>query len=190
MATMKRVPGPSSGAFTKAMKDLNGANVRVGWFEDMHYDDAANTPVAYVAAINELGPNKRPFMQPTADKQDQAWGELTGQVSRQVVTGKRDVEWALSVIGETVVADIRDTIAEITAGGGLSIITRIARAYRRDGKTVTGKTIGEIAALVKSDPSKAEEIASTQRDTPLNDYGVMFGTISYSVNGGTPEQGD
>lgn len=190
MATMRRVTGPTAGAFTKAMKDLQGANVRVGWFDNMHYDDANSTPVAYVAAINELGPNKRPFMQPTADKQEQAWGELMGQVSTQVVTGKRNVEWALSVIGATVVSDIQETIAGITAGGGLSIITRIARAYRREGKPVTGKTIGEIAALVKSDPSKAESIASTQRDTPLNDYGVMFGTISYSVNGNEPEQGD
>lgn len=190
MATMKRVSGTGLDAFTRAMKDLQDANVRVGWFEGMHYDDKASTPVAYVAAINELGPNKRPFMQPTADKQDQAWGELMGQVSKQVVTGKRDVEWALGMIGETVVADIRDTIANITAGGGLSTITRIARAYRRDGKEVTGKTIGEIAALIKSDPSKAESIASTQRDTPLNDYGVMFDTLSYSVNGNAPEQGD
>jgi hypothetical protein len=187
MATMRRVPGPASGAFNKAMKELADANVRIGWFDNSKYDDANNTPVAYVAAINELGPNKRPFMQPTADKQDTAWGEMMGYLAKQIVTGKMTVETALNMLGLRVRDDIRDTITEITANGGLSKITLITRAYRREGKVVTGRTIGEIAALIKSDPAKANEIASTQRDTPLNDYGVMFATLLWSVNGNEPE---
>ena len=182
MATMRRVPGNASGALNKALKDLQGANVRVGWFESSKYPDKNQTPVAYLAAINELGPHKRPFMQTTADKRDREWADLMGQLSKRVVTGKMTTEQALTAVGLQVGGDIQHQIAQIAAGGGLSLITLIARAYKRDGKAVTGKTIGEIAALVKSDPAKAQEEAAGITDAPLNDTGYMLATVSFSVD--------
>jgi len=190
MATIHRVPGNASGAFTKALKDLSGANVRIGWFESSRYPDDNATPVAYVAAINELGPHKRPFLQTTADAREQEWAELMLQLSRRVVTGKMTTEDALSAIGLQVGGDIQHKLAEISRAGGLSLITLVARAYRRDGKKVTGKTIGEIAALIKSDPDKAREEAQGIADAPLNDSGYMRATVSFSVNMNEPEKVD
>jgi hypothetical protein len=186
MATMRRVPGPASGAFKKAMLELAAANVRVGWFESSKYPDANSTPVAYVAAINEHGPHKRPFLQTTADQREREWADLMGQLSRRIVTGKMTTENALTAIGLQVGGDIQHKISEISRGGGLSLITLIARAYRRDGKAVTGKTIGEIAALIKADPTKAQDEASGITDAPLNDTGYMRATVSFSVNMNEP----
>lgn len=187
MATMRRVPGNASGAFNKAVKDLNGANVRVGWFETAKYPDQNSTPVAYVAAINELGPHKRPFMQTTADERDREWSELMFQLSKRIVTGKMTVKDALTAMGLQAGGDVQYKIAQISRAGGLSLITLVARAYRRDGKTVTGKTIGEIAALVHSDPTKAREEAAGITDAPLNDSGYMRATVSFSVDMTDPQ---
>jgi hypothetical protein len=186
MATMRRVPGPASGQLQQALAKLQGANVRVGWFESSKYPDTNSTPVAYVAAINELGPHKRPFMQPTADERDKEWSALMGQLSKRVIAGKMTVEDALTAVGLQVGGDIQKKIAEISRGGGLSLITLIARAYRRDGKSVTGKTIGEIAALIKSDPSKAQDEATGIADAPLNETGYMRATLSFSVDMNQP----
>lgn len=186
MATMRRVSGPASGAFNKALKDLQGANVRIGWFASSKYPDTNSTPVAYVAAINELGPHKRPFMQPTADERDKEWSALMLQLSKRIVTGKMTTEDALTAVGLQVGGDIQKKIAQISRGGGLSLITLIARAYRRDGKAVTGKTIGEIAALIKNDPSKAQDAAAGIADAPLNETGYMRATLSFSVDMNEP----
>jgi hypothetical protein len=186
MATMRRVPGNASGAFAKAVKELAGANVRVGWFESSKYADENSTPVAYVAAINELGPHKRPFMQTTADARDREWSELMFQLSKRVVTGKMSTEDALTAVGLQVGGDIQHKIAEISRGGGLSLITIIARAYRRDGMKVTGATIGQIARMVKKNPQQAQDEAEGIADAPLNDSGYMRATLSFSVDMGEP----
>lgn len=188
MATMRRVPGNASGALNKALKDLQGANVRVGWFESSKYPDKNSTPVAYVAAINELGPHKRPFMQTTADKRDGEWSALMFQLSKRIVTGKMTTKDALTAVGLQVGGDIQHTIAQISRGGGLSLITLVARAYRRDGKAVTGKTIGEIAAMIKNNPDQARKEAEGIADAPLNDTGYMRATISFSVDMNEPQQ--
>jgi hypothetical protein len=187
---MRRVPGPASGTLKRTLAQLQDANVRVGWFESSKYPDKNSTPVAYVAAINELGPHKRPFMQPTADERDKEWSAMMFQLSKRVVSGKMNVEDALTAVGLQVGADIQKKIAEISRAGGLSLITLIARAYRRDGKSVTGKTIGEIAALIKADPTKAQDEAAGIADAPLNDTGYMRATISFSVDMAQPVQVD
>ncbi len=187
MATMRRVPGAASGVLSKALKELNGANVRVGWFESSRYPDDNGTPVAYVAAINELGPNKRPFMQPTADQRDAEWSALMLQLSKRIVTGKMTTQDALTAIGLQVGGDIQHKLAEITRGGGLSLITLVARAYRREGMKVTGATIGQIARMVKKNPQQAQDEAAGEADTPLNDSGYMRATVSVSVDMSTPE---
>lgn len=186
MATMRRVPGSASGALAKAIADLDKANLRVGWFESSRYPDKNSTPVAYVAAINELGPHKRPFMQTTADAREQEWAILMGQLSKRILTGKMTTHDALTALGLQVVGDIQHTIASISRAGGLSLITLVARAYRRDGKVVTGSTIGEIAAMVKNDPAKAQQEAAGIADSPLNDTGYMRATIAISVDNEEP----
>lgn len=184
MATMRRVPGGASGVLAKALKDLDQANVRVGWFESSKYPDANQTPVAYVAAINELGPHKRPFMQPTADKYDAEWSELMFQFSKRIVTGKMTTEQALTGMGLRVGSDIQHTISNIWSPK-LSLITLMARAARRDGQSVTGKTIGEFAAKIKEDGEDSIRAGlGDVSEKPLNDTGYMLATTSFSVDMG------
>jgi hypothetical protein len=99
-------------------------------------------------------------------------------------------EEALTAVGLQVGADIQKKIADISRAGGLSLITLIARAYRRDGKAVTGKTIGEIATLIKNNPDAAQQAAAGIADAPLNDTGYMRATISFSVNEQEPNKVD
>lgn len=188
--TMKRVKGPSTAAFTKAMKDLQAATVRVGWFESSKYPDDKQTPVAYVAAINELGPHARPFMRPTADSRDKEWSALMLQLSKRIVTGKMSAEDGLTAIGLQAGGDIQKTIATITEPP-LSLITLMARAARRDGRTVTGGTIGEFAAEIKEKgESKIRSELGGVSEKPLNDTGYMLATISISVNMDEPKKVD
>jgi hypothetical protein len=181
MATMKRTPGPASGVLAKALKALDKANVRVGWFDSSKYNDENQTPVAYVAAINEMGPHARPFMRPTADERDREWAAVMFGLSKQVIKGQLTVEQALEGVGLTVGADIQQKITSIY-DPKLSLITLLARKARRDGEKVTGKTIGEFAARVKKDPSAVENEVAGISTKPLNDTGYMLATVSFSVN--------
>lgn len=187
MATMTRVPGGASGALAKALKDLDKANVKVGWFESSKYADANQTPVAYVAAINELGPHKRPFMQPTADAKDAEWSALMLQLSRQVVKGRMSVIDALTAVGLAVGADIQQTIATIN-DPPLSLVTLVARKYKAEGRAVTGATIGGIVEYInRVGEAEARSYVAGISDKPLNDSGYMLATTSFSVNDGGPE---
>lgn len=187
MATMTRIPGGASGALAKALKDLDKANVKVGWFESSKYPDANQTPVAYVAAINELGPHKRPFMQPTADAKDSEWSALMLQLSRQVVKGRMSVVDALTAVGLTVGADIQQTIATIN-DPPLSLVTLVARKYKAEGRAVTGATIGGIVEYInRVGDAEARSYVAGISDKPLNDSGYMLATTSFSVNDGGPE---
>jgi hypothetical protein len=188
MTTMKRIGGNNRQIFDKAMADLDAANVRIGWFESSKYPDKNQTPVAYVAAINELGPHARPFMRTTADEKDKDWSAFMLLLCRRIMKGLMTVEEALDALGLMAGADIQKKIAEIAAGGGLSLITLMARKARSEGKTVTGKTIGEFAAQIKKDEAAARAYASGIRDTPLNDTGYMVATLSSSVNNKTPKE--
>ena len=165
------------------MKDLQDANVRIGWFESSKYPDEAQTPVAYVAAINELGPHARPFMKPTADARDREWADLMLNLARQIVKGRMTVEDGLTALGLQVGADIQYTIAHITAPE-LSLITLLARKARLEGEKVTGATIGQFAARVKADADKVRQEVSGISDKPLNETGYMLATTSFSVNMG------
>lgn len=184
MATMRRVPGGSRGVVDKMLIDLEKANVRVGWFESSKYNDDNQTPVAYVAAINELGPHARPFMRPTADAKDAEWSALMFNLSKQVVRGVLTVNQALDGVGLMVGADIQKTISTITSPP-LSIITLMARKFRSTGGKVTGKTIGEFAAFLDHAGEAGVDVSGVSTK-PLNDTGYMLATVSSSVSDGDP----
>lgn len=184
MATLRRVPGAGREILDKALVDLNKTSAKVGWFETSRYPDANATPVAYVAAIQELGPHARPFMRPTADERDKEWAALMLQLSRQIVKGNMTVHEAMSAIGLQAEGDIRRTITRINAPP-LSLITLMARKARLDGKKVTGATIGEFAARIAAEGEAAirAEVAGISTK-PLNDTGYMLATLTHVVEDG------
>lgn len=181
MTTMRRVPGGAGEKFRRTLQEMDNANVRVGWFESSKYPDEHQTPVAYIAAINELGPHARPFMRTTAEMKDVEWSAQMLQFCRQVVKGKWTVEQALTAMGLVVGGDIQQMIASITQPE-LSLITLLARKARKNGEKVTGATIGEFAARVKKDPDAVRAEVAGINTKPLNDTGYMLATVSFSVN--------
>lgn len=187
MGTMQRVPGDASGRLKTAMAELNQSNVRVGWFESARYNDDKATPVAYVAAINELGPHARPFMRTAKDESEAEWNKTMEALSRQILNGKLTALDALELLGYAVGADIKEKIATIQ-DPPLSLITLIARKYRLEGRKVTGGTIGQIAQYIKNvGDSEARASVSGISTKPLNDTGYMLATLSASVNDGSPK---
>jgi hypothetical protein len=158
---------------------LDNMEVKVGWFESAQYPDG--TPVAYAAAINEYGSPKnsipaRPFMRPTASENETKWKETAAKIATRILEGKMTAEQGAENIGAQVKGDILDKMASITAPP-LSPITLGARKYRREGKEVTGATIGEIARKLKDGTLDISGVPNK----PLYDTGVMINTLTYDV---------
>ena len=165
------------------LKALNGTQGKVGWFESAQYEDG--TPVAVIAQIQEFGaPGKsippRPFMRPTAIEQQNPWSQLAAQVSKRVVTGKMTSVEAMELLTLKAETDVSKTIAAITQPP-LSPITLLARKYRKEGKTVTGKTIGELAHIVKEHDGNITSLIAGISTKPLNDTGRMIATLTHVV---------
>lgn len=156
---------------------------QVGWFESAQYDDG--TPVAYVATIQENGAPAqgippRPTIKPTIEKRKAAWVKLMGQGVKSVVAGNASAEDVLEGVGLQAAGDIRRTLSEVESPK-LSPTTILLRKWRREGRVITGKTVGEAAAAVAADPSL---IAGVNAD-PLNDTGLLIATLTNTV--GNPE---
>lgn len=167
----------------KALADqldaLDGVEGKVGWFESATYPDG--TPVAYVAAIQELGSPannipSRSFMRSTALEQDAKWRDVANTVSARVLQGKMTPAQAMEVLTLQAEGDIAHKIATIQAPP-LSPITLGARKYRSMGKTVTGRTIGEIARKLTEGKLDISGISTK----PLVDSAIMVNTLSHTV---------
>jgi hypothetical protein len=157
------------------LKELEGFESRVGWFEGNIYP-GSDTPVAYVAQIQEMGYGKippRPYMRPTMDAQNEAWKALAGKLAIRILDGKMDAQSAMELLGEKAKEDIAETITKVNSPP-LSNITLAARFMRDKGEKVTGKTIGIIAAKIKA----GEKVPLSPRTKPLQDTGRMLDTIS------------
>lgn len=154
---------------------IDGAQSRVGWFETARYPDGM--PVAYAASIQEFGYKKIPprlGMRATAIERQQAWANTAGQAAQRVIEGKMTAYDAFDLIGLQAEGDFAAHIESVTQPP-LSPITLGARKYRREGKKVTGATIGEIARLLKE---KKLDISGVP-DKPLDDTGLMIATLTH-----------
>lgn len=159
------------------IKELNGIETKVGWFETAKYENG--TPVAYVAAIQELGYGPippRPFMRTTASKEKTAWLELMAMGAKAVVTGKATVTNVFQALGLRAEADIAKTISEIVSPP-LSPVTIELRAMKKKDPSlrVTASTVGIAAARVHAPGYIAPGGVSTK---PLNDTGHMIATLT------------
>lgn len=158
------------------LKALEGTETRVGWGESAKYEDG--TSVAYVAAIQELGSGPippRPFMRPAAIKNEAAWQEVAAIGAERVIDGKMNAHDAMELLGQRAQDDVLDAIVAVNAPP-LSMITLVARKMRRQGKKVTGGTIGWIAKMLKMGHKFDVSGVSTK---PLNDTGHMIATLTH-----------
>jgi hypothetical protein len=117
MAEIKSANPKAFETLTNRLKELASFQTKVGWFEDSKYENG--TPVAYVAAIQELGfpagkIPPRPFMRPTVIEQKNAWSEATKVVAARVLAGKMTAQQAMDTLGGIAEGDVLKKIKSIT----------------------------------------------------------------------------
>lgn len=161
------------------LKELAGVVGKVGWFQTAKYE--SGRPVAEVAAGNEFGiPSRsippRPFMRPAVAQNQEQWKKLAGQGAAAVIAGKATATEVMEKLTLTAQNEISKNIATLLSPP-LSPITIAARKYRKEGKSVTGATIGEIARKLKAGDLDISGVSTK----PLEDTGLMSATLTSVV---------
>lgn len=157
----------------KRMKSLEEYSAQAGWFESARYDDGV--PVAQVAIYNEYGTSRippRPFIRPTVESQKGEWTRATGKVVSQVLRGKMSAEQGMTLVAQKAAGDIRQTITQVFEPE-LSPVTVLLRQWRKEGKDITGKTVGDAARAV-AEGQRGEGVTTK----PLIDTGHMLATCT------------
>lgn len=145
----------------KVSEELEGIELRTGWFETTRYEDG--TPTAYVAAIHELGdPGSgippRPFMRPTIARKEDAWRAFILQEARKIYAGGGSVEELFEKLGLAVAGEIAKSISLVMAPP-LKPATIAAKRRKLADRATTG-------AL----------------DKPLVETGLMISSVTHTVS--------
>lgn len=165
-------------ALSSIPEQFDGKDIQVGWFESSRYPDG--TQVAYVATIQEMGAPERgipprPFMSPTVQEQSKEWANILAGGIRAVSSGKYNADDVLTGLGEAIKGDIYKAISEVNAPA-LSPVTLLLRKWRKEGRVITGKTVGQAAAAIKNGESPSGVDAK-----PLVDSDYMRTTIDAQI---------
>jgi hypothetical protein len=116
-------------------------------------------------------------MRPAMIDNEQKWKDTAGFAAKRVLDGGYSGKEAMDLFGAMAEGDIKKAISDVLAPP-FSLITLMARKYRKLGKKVTGKTIGEIAGRIK----KGDVDISGVSTKPLVDTGKMIAT-GYAPDG-------
>jgi hypothetical protein len=168
-------------ALERIPRELDGKTVKAGFglLGDAAYKDG--TPVAAVAAIQEYGAPARgipprPFMR-TAIKEHQAeWNKTLADGAKAVLHGQATGHQVLEGVGLQMQGDIKLEVNGVESPP-LSPVTLLLRQWRKEGRKITGKTVGEAAAAVKAG-ARAKGVP----DTPLRDTGHLVDSVNYIVD--------
>lgn len=163
---------------TNNLQEFDGQVAKVGWFPSAKYEDG--TPVAQVAMIQEFGAPAarippRPFFRPTIDEKKAEWVDSVAKGARAVAAGRMSAYQVLEAVGQKAAGDVRYTISRVDSPP-LSPVTLLLRKWRREGKKITGKTVGQAAAAVAAGAD-----VSGVPSQPLNDTGLMLATLTSVV---------
>ena len=138
------------------IKELETKAVKVGYFEHSTYTDG--TPIAYVAAIQELGYVKggipaRPTLHPAMEAGTPNYKNGVARAFRNAMAGA-DLVTGLNAIGEVAAGDVKQAISSLTT-----------------------------PALKQStvDARRRRHHAGKASDKPLVDSGQMLQAVTYSV---------
>lgn len=163
---------------TNNLQEFDGQVAKVGWFPSAQYEDG--TPVAQVAMIQEFGAPAvrippRPFFRPTIDEKRGEWVDSVAKGARAVAAGRMSASQVLEAVGQKAAGDVRYTISRVDSPA-LSPVTLLLRKWRREGKKITGKTVGQAAAAVAAGAD-----VSGVPSQPLNDTGLLLATLTSVV---------
>jgi len=157
MASGKIIPGEGSKKLQAAIDALASKRVKVGWFESSKYPDG--TPVAYVAAIQELGYGPippRPTLRPTAIEQKPEWSKLAARGAKAILNGA-DAGQMMETIGLKAAGDVAKAIASLSSP---PLKEKTVKA--RMGKRADKRTVGSLTK-------------------PLVDTAILVGSLSHVV---------
>lgn len=175
---LKRSRSNSLEALSLKLKELEGVQAKTGWFPAAKYEDG--TPVAYAAALNELGHGNtpaRPTMRPTAIAKKEEWSKIAAEGARQIVKGNATAFDVMDSLGLRAEVDVASAIAHLSSPP-LSPVTIEIRAMKKKNPDlkITGATVGIAAQRVKQPGYQTPSGVSTK---PLNDTGTMFNTLTH-----------
>jgi hypothetical protein len=159
-------------ALDTVVADYEGQNAAAGWFPGAVYESGVS--VAQVAEWNEEGTTRspaRPFLRPCVEKQKAKWTDAVAYLIKQGQTANNTLE----AVGNMMSADIAQQIEE-TSSPELSPITLLLRLWRREGRTITGKTVGEAARAI----AQGADYSGAPTE-PLTDTGHMIATVTNAV---------
>ncbi len=179
MAEVTRSNSGGMAKMVKALADIDKLSVRTGWFPKDKYENG--TPVAYVAALQEFGNPAtslpaRPFMRPAQMENRTKWMNFVGLGAKAMLRGEITASSVMGQIGAVMEGDVKQAIVNVNSPA-LSPITIMARKWRKEGKKITGKTIGEIASLIAQGKGDFGGVSTK----PLIDNGLMVGSVSHEV---------
>lgn len=166
MARVTRSPGPDRRSLLEAMRVVGSQSGQVGWFESARYEKGQ--PVAGVAFVQEKGSAKmgipaRPYFQPTADRQREAWARIVGQVSKAAIQGKTPPGSIMELLCLRAEGDVRMTITKVTTP---ALSERTIKARKR--RLAPGSKVVAVAGVLG--------IAK-----PLVDTAIMLNTLTSRI---------
>lgn len=182
----KRKPGIDRAFFQAAIKRLDEVELRIGYFESAKYDDPKQTPIAYVAAIQENGvPARnippRPFFAPTVRERKSEWNELFDKGARQLLKGKINADQLLDKLGLQAAGDIKRTISTLT-DPPLSPLTLALRRFVKDGGVIKGaSTVGEVARRMAAGEAETTGVSTKPLIDPRPGGGQLLAQLTHVV---------
>ena len=185
MADVKQSHPQAFQQLEQKLKNLGNASAKVGWFDSSKYDDG--TPVAYVAAIQELGHGPippRPFMRPAQTKNQARWREIAAIGAKKVLDGSyTDGRQAMDALAYAAQGDVQKAITAVWEPK-LSPVTLWARYYRKfKGQKITGSFIGALHARIHGGDLTGQLPPLTESGSkPLIDTGKLQATLTYVVD--------
>lgn len=167
------------------IKELQSKEAKVGYFENSKYPDG--TPVAYVAAIQEMGSPARsipprPTMRPAQLETENQVRAIAAQGAQQILEGKNTAYNVMSLIGLAVQNQVSKNIATLVSPA-LSPLTLAIRKFKKLNPNVkmSGFLVGVIAKRLKEGKINTEGVSTK----PLEDTGYMSTQISSVVEDAT-----
>lgn len=136
---VRRVPGPAAANLARLTGEFQGLKAKVGFFESAKYEDG--TPVAYIAAIQELGSPannipSRSFMRTTCIRETRAWANLVGVGAKSVLNNGTSPAAVMELLALRAAGDMQKTISQLWEPP-LKEATVKARARRYKSRTIT-----------------------------------------------------
>lgn len=163
---------------------FDGMEAKVGFPSNIQYEDG--TPVAFIATIQNYGAPAskippRPFMSPAFNKNKDKWVKVLADGVQKVAKGSGTAFDALDHAGRIAAIDVQVAIADIDSPE-LSPITVLLRKWKKEGRTITGKTVGEAAQAIR------DGIDPGSDNKPLNASGYMLASVRHNVSKSSDEE--